>query len=195
MSSYALIYESPYAKAEGESVTITAGEHKVTIVTVPETQLTIPWAKRLVAEGALRIELCGGMSPTWRDKVATAIDHAVPVSSITFGFESLRLAAAYSAGFDQGKETKEAFLIRLAGADAARDRIRQHHAPQTTTLLAVPDAETAVNAAREMVADGVALIELYGFDTEAAAAIIAVVDGAAPVGVGSFGLEAVGRIG
>lgn len=194
MSHYAMIYESPYAKAEGESVVIDTGSGKVTIVTVPDTAKTIPWARKLVDQGIERIELCGGMSPTWRDKVAAAVKNAVPVSSVTFGFESLKLAAAYSAKFDDGKPTKEAFIILLPGADARRDRLRQAHASQTTTLLAVATGDEAVAAAREMVADGVELIELYGFDTKRASAVITAVNGAAPVGAGSFGLEAHERL-
>lgn len=190
MSHYAMIYESPYARAGGESVVIDKGRDKVTIVTVPETAKTIAWARKLVAEGAERIELCGGMSPTWRDKVAAAVKNAVPVSSVTFGFESLKLVAAYSAKFERGEATKEAFIIMLPDANVERDRLRQVHASQTTTLFAVPTVDEAVAAAREMVADGVELIELYGFDTKGASAVITAVDGAAPVGVGSFGLEA-----
>ncbi|MGE0238335.1 MAG: DUF6506 family protein [Parvibaculaceae bacterium] len=195
MSHYALIYESPYAKADGESLTIGGEGNKVTVVSVPETGKIIPWARTLAAQGVERIELCGGMSPVWRDKVAAAIGKAVPVSSVTFGFESLKLAAAYSAKFETGAATKEAFIIRLAGADAGRDRIIEAHAPQTTTLLPVPDADSAAAAAREMVAQGVELIELYGFDSTAASAVITAVDGAAPVGVGSFALEAFGPTG
>lgn len=130
------------------------------------------------------------MSPTLRDKVAQAVKKAVPVSSVTFGFESLKLAAACSASFEKGKATKEAFILLLPGANPQRDRLRQVRASQTTTLFAVDKIEEAVAAAREMVAYGVELIELYGFDTEGAAAVITAVDGAAPVGVGSFGLEA-----
>lgn len=190
MSYYALIYESPHAEAEGESVTLGQGSDKVTVVTVAEAGQTVPWSLKLLASGVERIELCGGMSPVQRDQVMAAVAGRVPVSSVAFGIESLRRAAAYNASFEAGNATKEAFIILIPGADTKRDRILQAHPPQHTTLLPVPDVAKALEAARKMVEDGVELIELYGFDTRGAAAVITTVDGAAPVGVGSFGLEA-----
>ncbi|QIG50364.1 hypothetical protein G5V57_23120 [Nordella sp. HKS 07] len=189
MTKFAVIYESPRVGPEGESIDIEKGANKVTIVTVAEPSHALAWAKTLVTGGARRIELCGSMSPIWRDKVSRAVDGAVPVSSVTFGFESIRLAAAFSANFEAGKDMKDAFIIRLPGADAQRDRTVQKRPPQISTLIAVPDAAGAVAAAREMVAAGVELIELYGFDTQDAASVIAAVEGRVAVGVGSFGLE------
>src|SRR5262245_40602402 len=125
MTSFAVIYESPRARPEGESVEIDTGQSKVVVVTVPDTSHVIAWALKLVAEGVRRIELCGAMSPIWRDKVSQALNDAVPVSSVTFGFESLRLAAAFSFDFEAGKDMKEAYIIKLPGADAGRDRIVQ----------------------------------------------------------------------
>src|SRR5262245_12381577 len=112
MTTFAVIYESPRAHPEGESVEIKTGQNKVTIATVSETDQAVAWAKKLVAVGARRIELCGAMSPVWRDKVSKAIDGAVPVSSVTFGFESLRLVAAFSVDFEAGKDMLEAYIIK-----------------------------------------------------------------------------------
>ena len=46
-------------------------------------------ARRLVADGAHLIELCGGCDPIWKAKVIDAIDDAVPVGSVAYGPEAI----------------------------------------------------------------------------------------------------------
>ncbi|WP_283136612.1 DUF6506 family protein [Rhizohabitans arisaemae] len=59
-----------------------------------------------------------------------------------------------------------------------------------TTIIGVPDPETAAKTALDLIADGVGRIELCGaFGPAAAAAVYRAVDGAVPVGLVLFGLE------
>jgi Family of unknown function (DUF6506) len=45
-------------------------------------------AKKLVAEGAQMIELCGGFGPVWIANVSEAINNQVPVGSVAYGPEA-----------------------------------------------------------------------------------------------------------
>lgn len=71
---------------------------RTTVATVPSTADAPAMAASLVAAGAERVELCGGMGPIPAAAVARAVD--VPVTTVLFGFESLPLAAAYRARFE-----------------------------------------------------------------------------------------------
>ena len=46
-------------------------------------------ARRLVADVAQLIELCGAFGPIWTAKVIEAIDDAVPVGSVAYGPEAI----------------------------------------------------------------------------------------------------------
>jgi Family of unknown function (DUF6506) len=72
---------------------------RVTVVVVPSTTAAPSAAEKLVAEGAERIEVCGGMGPVPATEVMTAVGDRVPVSAVLFGFESLPAVAAYRARF------------------------------------------------------------------------------------------------
>lgn len=69
-----------------------------TVATVASADGAPAAAAKLVAEGATRIELCGGMGPVPAAAVRAAVD--VPVVTVLFGFESLPSAAAYRARFE-----------------------------------------------------------------------------------------------
>ena len=72
---------------------------RTTVATVPSVAVVADVAASLVAAGAERVELCGGMGPVPAAEVAAAVD--VPVTTILFGFESLPPAAAYRARFEE----------------------------------------------------------------------------------------------
>jgi hypothetical protein len=69
-----------------------------TVVAVPSVADAPATAARLVAEGATRVELCGGMGPVPAAAVRAVVD--VPVTTVLFGFESLPAAAAYRDRFE-----------------------------------------------------------------------------------------------
>ncbi|GAB1512006.1 DUF6506 family protein [Actinophytocola sp. KF-1] len=69
-----------------------------TVATVASADEAPAAAAALVAGGATRIELCGGMGPVPAAAVRAVVD--VPVTTVLFGFESLPSAAAYRARFE-----------------------------------------------------------------------------------------------
>ncbi len=69
-----------------------------TVATVASVDEAPAAAAALVADGARRIELCGGMGPVPAAAVRAVVD--VPVTTVLFGFESLPSAAAYRARFE-----------------------------------------------------------------------------------------------
>lgn len=71
---------------------------ETTVATVPSPAAAPETAAALVAAGAQRVELCGGMGPTTATLVAAAVN--VPVTTVLFGFESIPSAAAYRARFE-----------------------------------------------------------------------------------------------
>lgn len=163
----------------------------LTIVAVGHSDALPAVAAELARAGVELIELCGGVSPRWRPLVSAAAGPQVQVSSVMFGIESLVPAARYNQAYSDGKPPREAFIFIEPGADPDRDRFVKAFSPQHTTFIPVPDENAAVAVARALVAEGVGLIELYGgFTIQAAAAVIDAVQGQAPVGIGSFTLEA-----
>ncbi|MFL6126212.1 DUF6506 family protein [Actinophytocola sp.] len=68
-----------------------------TVATVPSVTAAPEVAVSLVAAGAERVELCGGMGPLIAAEVAAAVD--VPVTTVLFGVESLPSAVAYRTRF------------------------------------------------------------------------------------------------
>jgi hypothetical protein len=85
----------------------------------------------------------------------------------------------------------EAFLFLHPEADPAVDRIAHEHTGSRTLFVWAPDATAAAEVARELVDQGVRLIELYrGFDLRQAALVVEAVGGRAPVGLAGYTLGA-----
>lgn len=163
----------------------------LTVLAVADPGQLAAVAAGLARDGTTLIELCGAISPRWRPIVQAAAGLHARVSSVTFGIESLAVAARFSQASMDGTPPPGAFIFIEAGADPRQDRFVTAFPPQHTTFVAVPDDTAAAAVARELTDGGVALIELYGgFTAKGAAAVIDAVDGRAAVGVGSFTLEA-----
>lgn len=187
----AIIYEGYGAEPDQTKFVRESASGKLTIVAIGDPAESLSAAIALVNDGAELIELCGAISPTWRAKVSEAIGNRAKVSSVTFGFESLALAAAFSSSFHEGNPPREAFIILENGSDPTRDRFEKAFHPQQTTFVPVPDEVTGAKVAAELVESGFGLIELYGgFTAAGAAKVIEAVNGRAPVGIGSFTLDA-----
>lgn len=186
----AIVYEGYGAKPNETKFVRDSESGRLTIVAIGGLSEIISTAIALADEGAELIELCGYISPVWRAKVQEAVGHRTKVSSVTFGYESLVLAAAYSQSFQEGNPLPEAFIILERGSNSVQDRFEKSYHPQHTTFIPVPDETMAASIAVELVNEGFGLIELYGgFTTAGAAKVIEAVDGRVPVGVGSFTLE------
>ena len=85
------------------------------------------------------------------------------------------------------------FIYLGAGTeDPARDRAVIESGGLTTTIVAVPTRQAAVQVAVELVDDGAQSIELCGgFGQTAVAEVVAAVDGRVPVGAVTYGMESV----
>lgn len=86
-----------------------------TVATVASAADAPAAAAALVAEGATRIELCGGMGPVPAAAVRAVVD--VPVTTVLFGFESIPSAAAYRARFESALREREPLGVDLALRD------------------------------------------------------------------------------
>ncbi|MEU6999980.1 DUF6506 family protein [Nonomuraea sp. NPDC046570] len=161
------------------------GDHRMTIVGVPDNVAAARAALELIGDGARSVELCGGFGPAAAARVIEAIDGRVPVGTVMFGMESLTSVARYKLRAESGERLAGAFLYLQQGADPAIDRAVREHEGGTATFVAVPDAAAAPAVAAELVADGAAqLIELYGgFTPVSAARVIAAAGPDIPVGL------------
>jgi hypothetical protein len=187
----AIIYEG-YGALPNETKFVRESESgRLTIVAIGYPAESLATALALVEEGVTLIEFCGYIPLIWKVKIAEVIGNRAKISTVTFGIESVVLAAAYNRSFYEGVPPREAFIILEIGSDPVRDRFEKAFDPQHTTFIPVPDEATAVRVAAELADAGYGLIELYGgFTTMGAARIIEAVDGRIPIGVGSFTLEA-----
>ncbi|RZJ82229.1 MAG: hypothetical protein EOO47_01345 [Flavobacterium sp.] len=188
----AIIYEGYGALPNETKYVRESASGRITIVAIGDPSKSVSVALQLVNEGAELIELCGYIPLTWKVKITEAIGNRAKVSTITFGIESVVLAAFYNRSFYEGIPPREAFIILESGSNPVRDRFEKAFDPQYTAFIPVPDEATAVEVAIELVeATGYGLIELYGgFTTIGAAKVIEAVNGKIPIGVGSFTLEA-----
>lgn len=188
----AIIYEGYGAKPNETKFVRESTSGRLTIVAIGEASEALSTAITLVDEGAELIELCGYIPLIWKVKIAEAVGNRARVSSVTFGIESLLLAAAFSKSYDEGNPPHEAYIILENDSNPLHDRFEKTFDFQHTTFIPVPNEETGVNIAIELANSGiVGLIELYGgFTASGAAKVIEAVDGRLAVGVGSFTLEA-----
>jgi Family of unknown function (DUF6506) len=186
----AMIYESHHpALPQHRELRRADGEQHICSIAQPEDVIAL--ASELAASGVTLIELCGGLSPSWRPKVSDAVNDGVSVCSITFGIESLMAAAEYNRLYLEGRPPKDAFMLLECSADANRDRFERKADPQHTIFLPVPDGRSAAGRVEGLLAEGVGLIELYGgFSDHDCAAIIEAVAGRAAVGIPSYPVAA-----
>lgn len=187
----AIIYEGFGAKPNETKFVRESTSGRLTIVAIGEASEALSTAIALVDEGAELIELCGYIPLIWRVKITEAVGNRARVSSVTFGIESLLLAAAFSKSYDEFNPPQEAYIILENDSNPLRDRFEKIFDFQHTTFIPVPDEATGVDVAKELADSGVGLIELYGgFTASGAAKVIEAVDGRVAVGAGSFTLEA-----
>ena len=82
-------------------------------------------------------------------------------------------------------------FIQGAGTDPARDRVLVDGNGLTTTIVAVPNPQTALRVATELVDDGAEFIELSGgFSPYWTAKVIEAVNGRVPVGAVAYSADA-----
>lgn len=157
------------------------------IVFVPDESAAPAVAADLVAEGIELIELYGGFGPTSAAAVSAAVGGRVPVGFVAFGMESLVAAAAAHRARRSGTPTHWGLLDDgTAGGPLVREA-----GLHRWTAIELSDPAEAPRAAVELVRAGVELIEMPGgFETTTVADVIAAVERRVPVGVVTFGVEA-----
>ncbi|MFG1839945.1 DUF6506 family protein [Micromonospora sp. NPDC049175] len=85
-----------------------------------------------------------------------------------------------------------AYIYEHPGSDPVDDRVVLDRGGQRTYLVPVPDPSTAPAVAVDLVAEGVALVELCGgFALTAAARVAEAVGGRVPVGHVTFAVDSV----
>ncbi len=85
-----------------------------------------------------------------------------------------------------------AYIYEHPGADPVADRHELDRDGQRTLLVPVPDATVAPEVARQLVDDGVQLVELCGgFTAVAGARVVEAVGGRVPVGQVMFAVDSV----
>lgn len=186
----AIIYEGYGAIPNETKFVRESTSGRLTIVAIGDPSESVSVALELVNEGAELIELCGYIPLMWKVKITEAIGNRAKVSTVTFGIESLILAASFSKLYAEGNPPHEAYIILEQGSDPDIDRFEKSFEFQHTTFIPVPDEATASKVAFELAESGFGLIELYGgFTTSGVAKVIEAVSGRVSVGVGSFTLD------
>ncbi|MFC0776940.1 DUF6506 family protein [Flavobacterium sp. HJSW_4] len=186
----AIIYEGYGAELGKTKFVRENASGRLTIVAIGNPSEALPAAIELVEEGAELIELCGYIPIIWKLRILQAVGDKAKVSSVTFGIESLLLAAAFSKSYQEEKPPREAYIFLEKGSNPDTDRFEKAFGFQHTTFIPVPDEAAGGKVAAELAESGFGLIELYGgFTTAGAARVIEAAAGRAAVGVGSFTLE------
>lgn len=168
-----------------------AGEDRTTIVPVSDPSSAGRAAAGLVADGAQRIELCGGLGPQTAGKVVRAVGDRVPVGAVAFGVDSVDGAAEFRAGVERNTPMVAGFIFRQDGLDPVADRAVVEFGGLRTVFVPVSRESDAAKVAVELVdQEGSDLIELYrGIGSVAAGEVIDAVGGRVPVGSVRYGRE------
>lgn len=91
LKKWAFFYFSPDFSPENNTVRNSNADGSCTLISVgfsPSARhdgSIIAVAKALRDEGVQTIELCGGFGPEWVVNISEALDHKVPVGSVTYG--------------------------------------------------------------------------------------------------------------
>lgn len=90
LHNWAYVYLSPGFTPENSTRIVEVGDCTFTSIGLDfdAKEQVVGIARRLVADGAQMIELCGGFGPLWIARVSEAVEHAVPVGSVAYGPEA-----------------------------------------------------------------------------------------------------------
>ena len=89
LTNFGLIVQGDGLNPESDVQVMETPSFRMTPIGVANAEQGGDAARRLVADGAQLIELCGGFGPIWTAKVIEAIDDAVPVGSVAYGPEAI----------------------------------------------------------------------------------------------------------
>ena len=95
------IYHSPGADPAADRILRSHAGARTTVVAAPDDSAATAVAVDLVDRGVDLVEVCGGMPLTAARQIQDAIGGRVPVSLVSWPFESIDGVAAYKAAFEQ----------------------------------------------------------------------------------------------
>lgn len=145
------------------------------VVGIAEDQLDHALQDAL-AQGAGRIELCGGMGAQQAARAHELVAGRAQLSLVRYGFESLEQIAAYKLAFAAGDVRPSVFLY--SGGDGAETI--EH---PDVRIVPVRDLSQAQEVGAQLARDGVGLVELYGgLGVDVAAAVLRGAGNELPVG-------------
>jgi hypothetical protein len=132
-----------------------------------------------VAQGAGRVELCGGLGVEDAAAVHAAVGSEIRIGLNRYAFESLERITEYKRAAIAGELRPAAFLYLAPGLDP--DRHRDTHTD--AVFVPVPDAAAVEGVVESLKGLELGLIELYGgLGVDAAAAAVRGSAGRIPVG-------------
>ncbi len=89
LTNFGFIVQGDGLDPETDVQVMETSSFRMTTIGVAHVEQGSDAARRLVADGAQLIELCGGFGPIWTAKVIEAIDDAVPVGAVAYGPEAI----------------------------------------------------------------------------------------------------------
>ncbi len=89
LTNFGFIVQGDGLDPETDVQVMETSSFRMTTIGVAHVEQGNDAARRLVADGAQLIELCGGFGPIWTAKVIEAIDDAVPVGAVAYGPEAI----------------------------------------------------------------------------------------------------------
>ncbi len=89
LTNFAFIVQGDGFDSETDVQVMETSSFRMTTIGVAHVEQGGDAARRLVADGAQLIELCGGFGPIWTAKMIEAIDDAVPVGAVAYGPEAI----------------------------------------------------------------------------------------------------------
>ncbi|MEU8895452.1 DUF6506 family protein [Nocardia sp. NPDC048505] len=89
LEQWGFIYVADGCDPDRDTTVVDTGRSRTVLVGCGTHEQAPAVARRLVAEGAQLIELCGGFGPVQTAAVIQAIDEAVPVGTVSYGPEAI----------------------------------------------------------------------------------------------------------
>ena len=167
---------------------IEKGGLTTTIVAVPDEESGVKAAEELAADGAQTLEICASFSADTFARMIVACG-GIPVGQTSYGMESVGGLAQLSTELFH----RWAYIyLGLGDEDPAVDRAVIEKGGLTTTIVAVPDEQSAVAAARELAGDGAQAIEFCGgFSDAVRRDALKATNDTVPIGQVKFGMASV----
>lgn len=174
---YAFIMNSASLNPDSYSVIYENAGNQDYYTAVHGMKMTQELAKKLADEGYEQIDLCGDFDAKKAEEIKEAAENKIKVNYAKYSEEDL-------AKFDALESTSKYGIIAI-GFDMTEDMVRLELASEefNTYIAIVANEETAAQAAKQMVLEGINFIEMCGyFDSEKAEKVAEAIGHQVPVG-------------